>query len=163
MHKSGPLCANWLVTLQKDGHAPEAVQRWAGRVTKRTSPELSSAFSCRPWLGPGWLNGRSSSALPRSLFWFYPPQQKALGTHKEPDLGIVPALTLLLHYKWAHVTTLGAIFTICDYKPESRGQVCLARHCAHPVFRIVAATLQDLNRWIHGSGAAWRQVPSSHF
>lgn len=90
--------------------------------------------------------GEAAQLYQEVSFGFIPPQQKALGTHKEPDLGIVPALTLLLHNKWAHETTPGATFTICDYKPESRGQVCLARHCAHPVSRIVAATLQDLKR-----------------
>lgn len=53
-----------------------------------------------------------------------------LRTYKESGLGIMPTMALMPHYKWAHVTTSGAIFTICYYNHENRSQVCLAYHCA---------------------------------
>lgn len=118
--------------FRKEGHVPGALQRW--QVTKRASPELTpSAFifsACRPCLGTGCLNRKSSSALPRGLLDFIPSQRKILGISKESGLGIIPTVALLLHDKWAYVTTSGAVFTTCYCKQDSRGQVCLAHPCA---------------------------------
>lgn len=145
MHKSGPLCASQFITLQKDGHAPEAGQRWAGS-DQENQPRAQLCFLLKALAGSRLTEWEKQlSFTKRSLLVLSVPTEST-GDTQGARPWIVPVPTLLLHYKWAHVPTPGAIFTICDYKPENRGQVCLARHCAHPVSRIVAAPLQDLNR-----------------